>query len=167
MGRKFQYPVEDFNRGRPQSNQLTYVPQYLVPKRPCTIGFIDIQGSAPHKSGAKKGTSKPDSPDDDAIAQQWIADVDEYDIALDELASATRDKDYVEELTAIEHWFQPLSDAERAASIYAFAQNMTQRQIRFLLTVLQQMAKSHSIPPYCISPDKGMSTSHHNSPTSH
>lgn len=168
IGRGLQYTIEDFTRGRPQTTQLAYIPHYLVPKRPCTIGFVDSLGSASDKSAPKKDTSKSDYPADDAITQQWLADIDEYDMALDELASATQDKEYVEEITIIkEEWCQLLSDAEKTATIYTLAQHTTERQIRFLLTVLQHMAKSGSMPPDRISLDKGMSTSHYNGPTPH
>ena len=75
------------------------------------------------------------------ITQQWIEDIDESEIALEEMAAATLDKDYTEELAAIEQWFRMMSDAERTASLYAFAQQITWGHRRFFLKVLEQMAK--------------------------
>ena len=103
---------------------MDYVSQCVVPKRPHTLAYIDIQDAAPS-------------------TQQYIADIVQYEIALEEMTAATLDKDYMEELADIELWFRLLSDAERAASLYTFAQQITQGNIRFLLQVLQQMAKSH------------------------
>lgn len=127
---------------------MSYVPQCLVPDRPHTLGFIDIQGAAPSKGRRKEDTSEPvlwsrDFSTSDKIAQQWIADIDQYEITLEEMAAATLDQDYTEELAAIQTWFRILSDGERMASLYAFAQQIPQAHIGFFLQVLQQMAKSH------------------------
>ena len=85
------------------------------------------------------------NPDDgmDKAAQQWIADIDQYETTLEEMAAATLDQDFKDELSAIEQWFKVLSEAERTAALYALLQQTTQVQIRFFIQVLQQMAKSH------------------------
>ncbi|KAL9601110.1 MAG: hypothetical protein Q9219_002709 [cf. Caloplaca sp. 3 TL-2023] len=85
------------------------------------------------------------NPDDvmDKAAQQWIADIDQYETTLEEMAAATLDQDFKDELAAIEQWFKVLSEAERTAALYALLQQTTQVQIRFFIQVLQQMAKSH------------------------
>ncbi|KAJ8608957.1 hypothetical protein MRB53_039396 [Persea americana] len=79
----------------------------------------------------------------DKAAQQWIADIDQYETTLEEMAAATLDKDFKDELSAIEQWFRVLSEAERTAALYALLQQTTQVQIRFFIGVLQQMAKNH------------------------
>jgi hypothetical protein len=79
----------------------------------------------------------------DKIAQQWIADIDQYETTLEEMAAATLDQDFKDELSAIEQWFRVLSEAERTAALYALLQQTTQVQIRFFIQVLQQMGKSH------------------------
>lgn len=76
-------------------------------------------------------------------AQQWIADIDQYENTLEEMAAATLDQDFKDELSAIEQWFRVLSEPERTAALYALLQQTTQVQIRFFIQVLQQMAKSH------------------------
>lgn len=76
-------------------------------------------------------------------AQQWIADIDQYEVTLEEMAAATLDQDFKDELSAIEQWFRVLSEPERTAALYALLQQTTQVQIRFFIQVLQQMAKSH------------------------
>ncbi|KAG8625418.1 hypothetical protein KVT40_007169 [Elsinoe batatas] len=76
-------------------------------------------------------------------AQQWIADIDQYETTLEEMAAATLDQDFKEELSAIEQWFRVLAEPERTASLYALLQQTTQVQIRFFIQVLQQMAKNH------------------------
>jgi hypothetical protein len=79
----------------------------------------------------------------DQAAAQWLADLDQYENTLEEMATATMDQDFKDELSAIEQWFKVLSEAERTAALYALLQQTTQVQIRFFITVLQQMAKSH------------------------
>jgi len=79
----------------------------------------------------------------DKIAQQWIADIDQYETTLEEMAAATLDQDFKDELAAIEQWFRVLSEAERTAALYALLQQTTQVQIRFFIQVLQQMSKNH------------------------
>lgn len=94
----------------------------------------------------------------DKIAQQWIADIDQYENTLEEMAAATLDQDFKDELSAIEQWFRVLSEAERTAALYALLQQTTQVQIRFFIQVLQQMGKSHPMSGV-LSPanfDKGM-----------
>lgn len=76
-------------------------------------------------------------------AQQWIADIDQYETTLEDMAAATLDQDFKDELSAIEQWFRVLSEPERTAALYALLQQTTQLQIRFFIQVLQQMAKSH------------------------
>lgn len=85
------------------------------------------------------------NPDDAAeqVAQQWIADIDQYETTLEDMAAATLDQDFKDELSAIEQWFRVLSEPERTAALYALLQQTTQVQIRFFIQVLQQMAKSH------------------------
>jgi exonuclease VII large subunit len=87
----------------------------------------------------------PSNTDDplDRAAQQWLADIDQYETTLEEMAAATLDQDFKDELSAIEQWFRVLSEAERTAALYALLQQTTQVQIRFFIQVLQQMAKSH------------------------
>lgn len=106
--------------------------------------------------GQGQGASESDA--SDKIAQQWIADIDQYETTLEEMAAATLDQDFKDELSAIEQWFRVLSEAERTAALYALLQQTTQVQIRFFIQVLQQMGKSHPMSGV-LSPanfDKGM-----------
>lgn len=79
----------------------------------------------------------------DRAAQQWLADIDQYETTLEEMAAATLDQDFKDELSAIEQWFRVLSEAERTAALYALLQQTTQVQIRFFIQVLQQMSQGH------------------------
>ncbi|KAF2084531.1 SAM domain-containing protein [Saccharata proteae CBS 121410] len=79
----------------------------------------------------------------DKAAQQWIADIDQYETTLEEMAAATLDQDFKDELSAIEQWFRVLSEPERTAALYQLLQQTTGVQQRFFIQVLQQMAKNH------------------------
>ncbi|KAI0910282.1 protein VTS1 [Ustulina deusta] len=94
------------------------------------------------QQGQGQGTADVDSPQD-KMTQQWIADIDQYETTLEEMAAATLDQDFKDELSAIEQWFRVLSEAERTAALYALLQQTTQVQVRFFIQVLQQMGKNH------------------------
>lgn len=79
------------------------------------------------------------------LGEQWIQDIENYETMLEEMAAATLDQDFKDELSAIEQWFRVLSEAERTAATYALIQQTTQMQQRFFAQVLNQMAKSHPI----------------------
>jgi hypothetical protein len=95
--------------------------------------------------GTQRGQAQGGSENDanDKLAQQWIADIETYETTLEEMAAATLDQDFKDELSAIEQWFRVLSEAERTAALYALLQQTTQVQIRFFIQVLQQMGKNH------------------------
>ncbi|KAI8916537.1 hypothetical protein DFJ77DRAFT_419840, partial [Powellomyces hirtus] len=61
------------------------------------------------------------------------------------------DDNFCEELKHIEQWFNVLSDPERTTALYSLLQNATPVQIRFFITVLQQMAQKDpqtgAVPP--------------------
>lgn len=72
----------------------------------------------------------------------WFENLQNYEATLEEMAAASLDVNFKEELSAIEQWFKVLSEAERTAALYSLLQHSTQVQIRFFITVLQQMARS-------------------------
>jgi hypothetical protein len=114
----------------------------------------DFYGQSQQGQGQGAGELDPQ----DKLAQQWIADIDQYETTLEEMATATLDQDFKDELSAIEQWFRVLSEAERTAALYALLQQTTQVQIRFFIQVLQQMGKNHPMSGV-LSPsnfDKGM-----------
>jgi hypothetical protein len=80
-----------------------------------------------------------------------------YEATLEEMANASLDMK--EELGAVEQWFRVLTEAERTAALYSLLQQATQVQIRFFLTVLQQMASktpvNHLLSPASFEKGKG------------
>ncbi|PFH52058.1 hypothetical protein AMATHDRAFT_2541 [Amanita thiersii Skay4041] len=66
----------------------------------------------------------------------------EHDNTLAGMATAAADSKFKEELTTIEFWFKVLSKPERTASVYTLLQHSDQDQIRFFISMLQQMLKT-------------------------
>lgn len=86
------------------------------------------------------------------VIDKWFEDLQNYEATLEEMAAASLDQNFKEELSAIEQWFRVLSEAERTAALYSLLQESTQVQIRFFITVLQQMARSDPVGAF-ISPN--------------
>lgn len=82
----------------------------------------------------------------DKAAEQWLADIEQCENTLEEMATATTDQDFKAELTAIEEWFRVLSEAERTASLYALLQQATKVQILFFIQTLEEMLRKHPMP---------------------
>ncbi|KXN82827.1 Protein VTS1 [Leucoagaricus sp. SymC.cos] len=81
------------------------------------------------------------TPEAEAL-DQWFENLQNYEATLEDMAAASLDVNFKEELGAIEQWFKVLSEAERTAALYSLLQHSTQVQIRFFITVLQQMARA-------------------------
>lgn len=77
----------------------------------------------------------------DQAVQEWLQDVDNFELTLNEMAQATMDQDFKDELRAIEKWFKVLTEAERTAALYSLLQQTTQVQARFFITVLQHNSR--------------------------
>ncbi|KXN90126.1 Protein VTS1 [Leucoagaricus sp. SymC.cos] len=71
----------------------------------------------------------------------WLKDFHKYEAILAEMANASADNKFKDELATIEKWFKVLSEPERTASVHTLLQHSTQDQIRFFMAVLQQMIK--------------------------
>ncbi|KFH64391.1 hypothetical protein MVEG_10216 [Podila verticillata NRRL 6337] len=84
------------------------------------------------------------SPEAEAI-DKWFEDLSHYEQTLEEMAVVSLDHVFKEELSTIESWFSVLSEAERTAALYSLLQHSSQVQIRFFITVLQQLAKKDPV----------------------
>ncbi|KAK9457718.1 hypothetical protein V1511DRAFT_486301 [Dipodascopsis uninucleata] len=92
-------------------------------------------------SFGSSGSSGPD----DITASARLAHLEDYETMLEKMSSATLDKSFKDELSSVEQWFGVLSEHERTATIYALLQQTSQLQIRFFMTVLNQMARTGSL----------------------
>ncbi|OUM63694.1 hypothetical protein PIROE2DRAFT_43216, partial [Piromyces sp. E2] len=61
------------------------------------------------------------------------------------MANAKLDDDFKEEMAAIEQWFMVLSECERTTVLYSLIQNISELQVRFFLTLLQQKVKNNPL----------------------
>lgn len=75
---------------------------------------------------------------------RWFENIQRYEQMLEEVAAASLDQEFKDELYHINQWLRCRSDAERTATLYTIVQNASQIQIRFLITVLQQLASSNN-----------------------
>ncbi|ORY29371.1 hypothetical protein BCR39DRAFT_532534 [Naematelia encephala] len=73
---------------------------------------------------------------------QWFQHLANWENTLEEMAAASTDQNFTEELSAIEQWFRVLSEAERTAALYSLLQHSTPVQIRFFMSVLHHMSQS-------------------------
>ncbi|TDL19671.1 hypothetical protein BD410DRAFT_751831 [Rickenella mellea] len=110
-------------------------------------------GSGRPTSELLGGAGMFQTPEAEAI-DQWFENLQNYEATLEEMAAASLDVNFKEELSAIEQWFRVLSEAERTAALYSLLQHSTQVQIRFFITVLQQMARSDPMTAL-LSPNAG------------
>ncbi|KAG2182214.1 hypothetical protein INT43_007141, partial [Umbelopsis isabellina] len=76
---------------------------------------------------------------------RWFEDLQVYERSLEDMANASMDQNFKEELQHVEQWFRFLSEAERTAAVYSLLQHSTQVQARFFATVLQQIGKTDPV----------------------
>ncbi|SAM05896.1 hypothetical protein [Absidia glauca] len=90
------------------------------------------------KTGNYTSSSENDS------LNHWYEDLQQYERNLDEMAAASLDQNFKEEMHHVDQWFRFLSEAERTATIYTLLQHSSQVQVRFFINLLQQMGKRDS-----------------------
>lgn len=88
---------------------------------------------------------------------RWYEDLQDYEQNLESMASASLDARFKDELQHVDQWFSYLNEAERTTTVYTLLQHSSPVQIRFFITVLQQMGKKDPLgsllsPAY---PEKG------------
>ncbi|KAG2223009.1 hypothetical protein INT45_012308 [Circinella minor] len=71
----------------------------------------------------------------------WREDLQHYERNLEEMTSVNLDQNFKEELQHVDQWFRFLSETERTATIYTLLQHSSQVQIRFFISILQQLMK--------------------------
>lgn len=75
------------------------------------------------------------------LAGNWYEDLQNYESNLDEMASATLDQNFKEEMQHVDQWYRYLTEAEKTATMYTLLQHSSQVQARFFINLLQQMVK--------------------------
>ncbi|WVO24530.1 uncharacterized protein IAS62_005898 [Cryptococcus decagattii] len=97
--------------------------------------------TGPRPSSEFIPTREAKTPETEQI-DQWFKHLANWEATLEEMAAASTDQNFTEELGAIEQWFRVLSEAERTAALYSLLQYSTPVQIRFFISVLHHMSQS-------------------------
>lgn len=79
------------------------------------------------------------------VIDKWFRDLTLYEGTLSQMNASQVDDSFKEELLAIQGWFQVLSEKEKTTALFSLISNLNSEQIKFFLTVLQQMANKESI----------------------
>jgi hypothetical protein len=69
---------------------------------------------------------------------RWVKGFQKYESVLGEMAKASADTKFKDELATIEHWFKVLNESERTTALYTLLQHSNQDQLQFFLTVIQK-----------------------------
>ncbi|KAJ2556507.1 Flap-structured DNA-binding and RNA-binding protein [Coemansia sp. RSA 1933] len=72
---------------------------------------------------------------------KWFESLSQFDNMLEDMAKVSLDPVFKDELKAIDQWFTVLSEAERTAALYSLMQHCSDLQVRFFITILQQMLR--------------------------
>ncbi|KAJ2718573.1 Flap-structured DNA-binding and RNA-binding protein [Coemansia sp. Benny D115] len=72
---------------------------------------------------------------------RWFESLSQFEEMLEEMAEVSLDPVFKDELNAIDQWFSVVSEAERTAALYSLMQHCSDLQVRFFITILQQMLK--------------------------
>jgi hypothetical protein len=71
----------------------------------------------------------------------WLENFRKYEATLQDVVKTSAETKFKAELSTIEQWFKVLPEAERTAAMYALMLHSNQDQIRFFISVLQQMIR--------------------------
>ncbi|ORX64246.1 hypothetical protein BCR32DRAFT_251219 [Anaeromyces robustus] len=119
-----------------------YVKSMIYENRENTYSEIINTKSMTAKNLYNNGQYK--SSEAEAI-DKMFEDLSNYEKTLEEMANAKLDNNFIEELSAIEQWFTVLSECERTTVLYSLIQNISELQVRFFLTLLQQKVKNNPL----------------------
>ncbi|KAG5638802.1 hypothetical protein H0H81_010031 [Sphagnurus paluster] len=77
----------------------------------------------------------------------WLENFRKYEATLQEVIKTSGETKFKAELSTIEQWFMVLPEAERTAAVYTLMLHSNQDQIRFFISVLQQMIRPEVSKP--------------------
>jgi hypothetical protein len=79
------------------------------------------------------------------MVEKYFQTIAQYEQQLQEMSRTPIDDNFKEELRAIEHWFNVLTEAEKTAAMYSLLKKSSPVQVRFFMNVLQQMASQDPV----------------------
>ncbi|KAJ1947329.1 Flap-structured DNA-binding and RNA-binding protein [Kickxella alabastrina] len=77
---------------------------------------------------------------------RWFESLSQFEEMLEDMAKVSLDPVFKDELNAIDQWFSVLTEPERTSALYSLMQHCSDLQVRFFITILQQMLKMDSEP---------------------
>ncbi|KAJ2388205.1 Flap-structured DNA-binding and RNA-binding protein [Coemansia sp. RSA 2603] len=77
---------------------------------------------------------------------KWFESLSQFEEMLEDMAKVSLDPVFKDELNAIDQWFSVLSEPERTSALYSLMQHCSDLQVRFFITILQQMLKMDTEP---------------------
>ncbi|KAJ2448478.1 Flap-structured DNA-binding and RNA-binding protein [Coemansia sp. RSA 2424] len=77
---------------------------------------------------------------------RWFESLTQFEDMLEDMAKVSLDPVFKDELNAIDQWFSVLLEPERTAALYSLMQHCSDLQVRFFITILQQMLKMDQDP---------------------
>ncbi|KAK0226177.1 hypothetical protein IW262DRAFT_748548 [Armillaria fumosa] len=83
----------------------------------------------------------PDGPTGEGLDNLFMT----FETTLENMAVASEEPKFKEELSTIEQWFKLLSESEQTATMYTLLQNANPNQLHFLMAVLQQMFEASNV----------------------
>ncbi|KAJ2452396.1 Flap-structured DNA-binding and RNA-binding protein [Coemansia sp. RSA 2336] len=72
-------------------------------------------------------------------ADRWFESLSQFEDMLEDMAKVSLDSEFKNELDTIDDWFSVLAEPERTAALYSLMQHCSDLQVRFFITILQQM----------------------------
>ncbi|KAJ2666733.1 Flap-structured DNA-binding and RNA-binding protein [Coemansia sp. RSA 1199] len=72
-------------------------------------------------------------------ADRWFESLSQFEDMLEDMARVSLDTEFKNELDTIDDWFSVLAEPERTAALYSLMQHCSDLQVRFFITILQQM----------------------------
>ncbi|KAJ2325139.1 Flap-structured DNA-binding and RNA-binding protein [Coemansia sp. RSA 2702] len=70
---------------------------------------------------------------------RWFESLSQFEEMLEDMARVSLDGEFKSELDTIDDWFSVLAEPERTAALYSLLQHCSDLQVRFFITILQQM----------------------------
>ncbi|KAJ1991644.1 Flap-structured DNA-binding and RNA-binding protein [Coemansia spiralis] len=77
---------------------------------------------------------------------RWFESLSQFEDMLEDMAKVSLDPVFKDELNAIDQWFSVLLEPERTAALYSLMQHCSDLQVRFFITILQQMLRMDQDP---------------------
>ncbi|KAF8813711.1 hypothetical protein BYT27DRAFT_7268131 [Phlegmacium glaucopus] len=114
-----------------------------IPQPPAPLTDVNPAPASGQANGASPAPLPPTAIEG---FDRWVKGFQKYESVLGEMAKASADTKFKDELATIEHWFKVLTESERTTALYTLLQHSNQDQLQFLLTVIQKKIQPPEVP---------------------